>query len=230
MPRLSVPFLPQHVVQRGNNRQPCFLVESDRQHYLECMAKAARKYAIAIHAYVLMTNHVHLLVTPETDFGVSRFMQALGRRYVWYFNKRHERSGTLWEGRFHASVVQDQAYLLACHRYIELNPVRAGISAHPAAYRWSSYPCNGQGQPDPLLTPHAEYLALGRSPTERQAVYRTLVGTVLEMELLDSIRASVQSNRVFGSQTFQQRLEETLAIRIAKRKPGPPKSCQPVRK
>ena len=224
LPRLSVRLYPQHVVQRGNNRQPCFLDEEDYRHYLACLGKASTKYAVSIHAYVLMGNHVHLLLTPKTDTGVSLFMQSVGRRYVWYFNRRHNRTGTLWEGRYRASLVQDDAYLLACYRYIELNPVRAGLAGDPVGYRWSSYSANALGRRNPLVTPHAKFAELGRTPSETQAAYRHLIGRFIETELLESIRESLQSNRIFGSFDFQRDMERKLAFRIAKRKPGPPKA------
>ena len=158
LPRIALPSIPQHVIQRGNNRQPCFYADDDYHFYLECLGEAARKYHVSIHAYVLMTNHVHLLLTPAAMTGVSQVMQTLGRRYVRYINHTYRRSGTLWEGRYHASLVQADHYLLTCYRYIELNPVRAGMTDDPAGYRWSSYRCNALGQPDKLIEPHEYYL------------------------------------------------------------------------
>jgi putative transposase len=142
--------------------------------YLECLGEAARKYRVSVHAYVLMTNHVHLLMTPTSVAGMSQVMQMLGRRYVRYINYTYRRSGTLWEGRYHASLVQGDRYLLTCDRYIELNPVRANITQGPADYRWSGYHCTALGQPDPLIEPHEDYLRLGTEPAERQAAHRDL--------------------------------------------------------
>ena len=184
LPRLFLPSIPQHVIQRGNNRQACFYADEDYRFYLECLAEAARKYRASVHAYVLMTNHVHLLMTPTSAPGISRVMQTLGRRYVRTINHTYRRSGTLWEGRYHASLVQSERYLLTCYRYIELNPVRANITEGPGDYRWSSYACNALGNPDGLIEPHEEYLKLGREPTERQAAYRALFRVHIDPELL----------------------------------------------
>lgn len=147
LPRICLPDIPQHVIQRGNNRQACFGSDEDYAAYAHWLEEYARKFRVAIHAWVFMTNHVHLLLTPETDEGVSRLMQTLGRKYVRYFNYTYKRSGTLWEGRFKSCVVEAENYLLLCQRYIELNPVRAGMVEAPGDYIWSSYRANGLGQP-----------------------------------------------------------------------------------
>ena len=159
LPRLDLPGVPQHVVQRGNNRMPCFLDDEDRLAYLELLRQACLHHGCALHAYVLMDNHVHLLLTPSAQGAVSRMMQMLGRSYVGQFNGRHRRTGTLWEGRYKACLVESEAYLLACQRYIELNPVRAWIVSEPGAYRWSSHGANAYGQEDARLTPHPVYIA-----------------------------------------------------------------------
>ncbi|MGH8628143.1 MAG: transposase [Gammaproteobacteria bacterium] len=223
LPRLSLASIPQHVIQRGNNRHACFYADENYRFYLECLGEAARKYRVSVHAYVLMTNHVHLLMTPTSAAGMSQVMQTLGRRYVRYINYTYRRSGTLWEGRYHASLVQGDRYLLTCYRYIEFNPVRANITQGPADYRWSSYHCNALGQPDPLIEPHEDYLRLGTEPAERQAVYRDLFRVHIDPELLRAVRQATQTNRVFGADYFQQQIEAALALRIAKRKPGPRK-------
>lgn len=223
LPRIALPSIPQHVIQRGNNRQPCFYADDDYHFYLECLGDAARKYHVSIHAYVLMTNHVHLLLTPAAMAGVSQVMQTLGRRYVRYINHTYRRSGTLWEGRYHASLVQADHYLLTCYRYIELNPVRAGMTDDPAGYRWSSYHCNALGQPDKLIEPHEYYLGLGAEPGERQAVYRELFRAHIDPELVHAVRQATQTNRVVGAEYFQKQIETALALRLEKRKPGPQK-------
>ena len=143
-PRFNIVGIPQHVIQRGNNREPCFYSEQDYQRYLKDLSDSAKKHDCRIHAYVLMTNHVHLLVTPMVEHGISNMMQALGRRYVYYINKNYQRSGTLWEGRYKASLIDSERYLLTCMRYIELNPVRAKMVEHPGEYPWSSYQANAQ--------------------------------------------------------------------------------------
>jgi putative transposase len=159
-PRILLPDYPLHIVQRGINREPCFFADEDYQCYLHWLEEAARDCRCGIHAYVLMTNHVHLLLTPTTPGAPVRLMQSLGRRYVHYVNRHYRRTGSLWEGRYKSSVVQAESYLLACMRYIELNPVRAAMVADPGGYRWSSYRTNGLTLPDARLTPHPIYLAL----------------------------------------------------------------------
>ncbi|MBA8885076.1 transposase [Dokdonella fugitiva] len=165
LPRIEFADIPQHVVQRGNDRQPCFLEDADYRRYLRGLQEAALDHGCHIHAYVLMTNHVHLLLTPTTVGAVSRMMQQLGRGYVGYFNTAHHRSGTLWEGRFKSNLVDSERYLLTCYRYIEMNPVRAGMVEEPGAYRWSSYGHNASGGPDAIVTPHPIYLRSAKSST-----------------------------------------------------------------
>ena len=165
---------PMHVIQRGNNRQPVFLDDQDRSDYLRFLADAAIEHGLSVHAYVLMDNHVHLLCTPEREGALSVAMQSLGRRYVRHFNRRHQRSGTLWEGRFRSSLVEADRYLLACHRYIELNPVRAGRVDDPAAWVWSSYRHHVGLTVDPLVRVHPVLYSLGNTPFERESAYRRL--------------------------------------------------------
>lgn len=186
--RVEAAGYPHHIIQRGNNRQAVFVDATDHQRYLALLQEIAAAHAVAVHAYVLMTNHVHLLVTPEAPGGVSRFMQALGRRYVRWFNDRHARTGTLWEGRFRSTVIEAERYFLACMRYIELNPVRAGISATPDEYRWSSSAHHSGKRLDPLISDHAVFWALGNTPFERQSAYRLLVEEPLSSEVLSELR------------------------------------------
>ena len=157
LPRLNLPGIPQHVIQRGNNQQVSFFKDKDYAVYLDKLKLYSKKYSVAVHSYVLMTNHVHLLMTPETEQGVSQMMQSLGRYYVRYINQTYERTGTLWEGRYKSTLVDSDNYFLTVSRYIELNPVRAGMVAHPAEYPWSSYQCNALGKPIELITPHFLY-------------------------------------------------------------------------
>lgn len=171
-PRIDVPGFPQHLVQRGVDRQPCFFSDEDRRRYLTDLREIAATLDCSIHAYVLMTNHVHLLATPREFGDLGRMMQALGRRYVRYVNDRHRRTGTLWQGRFKACVVDSDRYLLACQRYIELNPVRAAMVVDPGDYPWSSYRHHAIGVHDALLRPHAIYEALGSGPAARREAYR----------------------------------------------------------
>ena len=188
LPRTHAPGYPHHVIQRGNNRQAIFADERDYARYLDLLLEVASTHAVAVHAYVLMPNHVHLLVTPEKDGGLSRFMQALGRRYVRWFNDRHHRTGTLWEGRFRATVIATDEYLLACMRYIELNPVRAGLSASPLEYRWSSNAHHVGRLIDPLIHDHGLFWGLGNTPFERQSAYQQLFDVPLAEEQLAVLR------------------------------------------
>lgn len=222
-PRPDFPGIAQHVVQRGNDRLPCFFAEIDYRRYLINLREAALKHDCAIHAYVLMTNHVHLLVTPRASGQVSRMMQSLGRRYVSYVNTTYHRTGTLWEGRYKACLVDSERYVLACHRYIELNPVRAAMVEAPSAYRWSSHHRNAAGADDPLLTPHAQYLALGHHSQERLAAYRNLFRHVISEERMAEIRAYLQQQRVLGTPRFQAHIESLLGRRSTLQPRGRPK-------
>jgi putative transposase len=182
--RIVVPSTPLHIVQRGNNRTTMFHSTQERGYYRMAVLEASRRYGCAIHAYVLMSNHVHLLVTPADEGGPAAMMQFLGKRYVPWFNRRHGRTGTLFEGRFRSSLVDSARYLFACSRYIELNPVRAGMVARPADYWWSSHRHNALGIADPIVTPHALYDVLAPTPSERAATYRKLFRVRVEVEEL----------------------------------------------
>jgi len=224
MKRLDLPGVAQHVVQRGNDRAPCFFQEADDLRYLQDLHEASVHHGCSLHAYVLMTNHVHLLVAPGSEGGVSRMMQAVGRRYVRYINDSSGRTGTLWEGRYKASLVDSERYVLACYRYIELNPVRAGLVAAPDQYRWSSHAANAQGAYDRLLTPHPVYLGLAPEPAQRLAHYRNLVEQAIPEDELASIRLYVQRQRALGSDRFQSQVEHLLQRRAGIGKPGRPKA------
>ena len=188
MPRFILPGVAQHVIARGNNREPIFYAHDDYHFYLEKLAAGAVKHDCEIHAYVLMTNHVHLLVTPNTAYGISKLMQMIGRYYVQYFNRRYRRTGTLWEGRFKASLIDSERYAMTCYRYIEMNPVRAKMVDHPAAYPWSSYRANAGVKTNSLLSPHPNYVALGINDENRAASYRELFATDLDNNTLEYIR------------------------------------------
>lgn len=175
LPRLYVPSLPLLILQRGNNGASIFADDADFQHYRDFLRNSAREAGLPVHAYVLMPDHVHLLVTPAEEGAAGSFMQRLGRRYVRYFNDRHARTGTLWEGRYRSTVVEPTQYLLACYRYIERNPVRAGLVTEAAHYIWSSCRHHLGLISDPLLTDHARYWALGNTPFERQAAYGAIL-------------------------------------------------------
>jgi putative transposase len=176
-----------HVIQRGNNRQPCFFVDQDYIFYLHLLKESSKKYHVSIHAFVLMTNHVHLFVTPSDEIGVGRMMQSIGRCYVQRINYHHQRTGTLWEGRYKSVLVDSDQYCLILSRYIELNPVRASMVDNPSEYPWSSYQCNGLGKPIELLTPHDQYQALGCSMEERTKAYRHLFKGSIPRKAIDEI-------------------------------------------
>jgi putative transposase len=191
--RYFVPDQPQHVIQRGNNREPTFAAAADYQFYLDVLREASERHGLQIHAYVLMTNHVHLLATPESPSSLPKTLQSLGRRYVQYFNYTYGRTGTLWEGRYRATVIDTERYLLTCMRYVELNPVRAGMVTRPGEYRWSSYHRNGDGASDPLVGDHDLYRRLGRTIEQRCAAYRRLFRSQLPKADLEAIREATHS-------------------------------------
>jgi len=202
-----LPGCAQHVIQRGNNREACFYDEADYKAYLSFLKDAAIKYEVAVHALVLMTNHVHLLVTPADEQGVGRMMQAQGRKYVQYFNFTHGRTGTLWEGRYKSTLVDADNYLLMVYRYIELNPVRANMVAHASEYPWSSYQGNALGKPIQLLTPHPLYRRLGATDEGRQAAYRSLFRGRMPERDLEAIRMATHKGWVLGDDRFKQQIE-----------------------
>lgn len=211
------------MIQRGHNRQACFFAEEDYRSYLGWLESYAREGGCAVHAYVLMTNHVHLLLTPETSTGAGELMKRLGQRYVQYVNRRYGRSGTLWAGRFRSCIIQEEDYLLRCYRYIELNPVRAQLVEHPAHYPWSSFRANAQGERSTLLTAHPLYTALARDASARQAAYRELFCSALNRETVEAIRIATNGNFVLGSSKFQSEVAVALGRRATPGKPGRPR-------
>jgi putative transposase len=221
--RLRAAGIALHVIQRGNNRSACFYDTDDYAYYLEHLDRFARRFRCAIHAYVLMTNHVHLLLTPEEADGASMLMKFLGQHYVQHVNQRYGRTGTLWEGRFKSCLAQSQTYVLACYRYIELNPVRAGMVAHPGLYRWSSYAANADGAALAILKPHSEFLALGASATSRHEAYRALVAEELDPAMTYAIRESTNGNVALGTTRFQAEIETMLQRRARRGVPGRPR-------
>jgi len=205
-----MPGVPLHVLQRGNNRAACFFSEVDRRFYLKCLTGAALGRGCAIHAYVLMTNHVHLLVTPPESGAVGAMMQDVGRRYVRVLNTIHGRTGSLWEGRFKSSLIDSERYLLTCHRYIELNPVRAGMVGHPCAYPWSSHGHYSGARPQGLIREHPEYQRLGKTAAERRAFFNALSSTPLPHHAVDEIRVAINTDSAVGSEKFLQAAEASL--------------------
>lgn len=221
-PRIIIPGVPLHLIQRGNNRQPCFYTDEDYYLYLEWLQEYSGATGCSVHAYVLMTNHVHLLLTPVDANSAGMLMKRLGQHYVQYINRTYQRSGTLWEGRFRSCLTQQEEYLLTCQRYIELNPVRADIVAHPGEYRWSNYACNGQGERSDLLSPHSVYLRLGQSSTARQAAYRELFRYELEPGVVDQIRQAINGNFALGNSRFKEEITSVLGRRVTPGKAGRP--------
>ena len=223
-PRFSLPGVPQHIIQRGNDRRACFFVGADYRKYLDYLAEAAERFECQVHAYVLMTNHVHLLVTPLGMHGIGHMMQRLGQRYVRAVNATYNRSGTLWEGRYKASLVDSENYLLTCMRYIELNPVRAAMVEHPAEYRWSSYRTNAQEEVDDLLVPHELYHRLGETVTVRCEAYRSLFRTHVDDSVIHEIRGALNQELVLGLSRFKQDIEVMTERQSSPRARGrPPK-------
>ena len=222
-PRLALPGVPLHLIQRGNNRQACFFAEEDYRFYLERLSEHAGKSGCRVHAYVLMTNHVHLLISADGAEAPGAMMKALGQRYVQYVNRVYRRSGSLWEGRFRSCPIQEEAYLLACQRYIELNPVRAGMVEHPADYPWSSYRANGEGEANPLIQAHGLYSALGQDASRRQPAYRELFRHELEPGLVDQIRRATNGNFVLGNERFAKEVEAVVGRRASPGKSGRPR-------
>lgn len=224
--RLSIPGIPWHITQRGNNRSVCFYAEEDYQLYLHHLQEFAVKFGCAIHAWVLMTNHVHLLLTPQHPDSVSLLMKHLGQRYVQYINRTYRRSGTLWEGRFRSCLTQSEEYVLSCYRYIELNPVRAGMVNQPKDYRWSSYHSNALGKASNLIIPHEEYLRIGRDQQDRLESYRALFKAHLDEEIVGQIRNATNGNYALGSERFQKEIETALGRRARRGQSGRPVSIK----
>lgn len=225
-PRFTLPGHPQHVIIRGNNREDIFYDEEDYLFYLDKLKQACLKHQCDIHAYVLMTNHVHLLITPRKENSISKAMQMVGRYYVQYFNYSYGRTGTLWEGRYKSTLIDSEHYALTCYRYIELNPVRADMVAHPSDYPWSSYHYNALGQADALVTPHKLYTALGRSKTDRQRAYRALFRARIPQQTIDEIRENTNKSWVLGSDRFKSKIEKKLDRPVSPRARGGDRKSQ----
>lgn len=218
-----MPGTPLHIIQRGNNRQACFFCDEDYWFYLDWLENYAQSTECSIHAYVLMTNHVHLLVTPKHLRSAGNLMKLLGQRYVQYVNRTYKRSGTLWEGRFRSSIIQQEEYLFTCQRYIEMNPVRAEIVNHPGTYRWSSYRINGQGEKSKLITPHNLYHQLGKTGDERERAYREFFRKEIEAGEIDKIRRATNGNFALGNNRFYEEISKVLGRRVSPGKAGRPR-------
>jgi putative transposase len=227
LPRLSLPGYPHHVIQRGNNRQSIFSSAADYRFLLDLLRQHARQCQVAVHAYVLMGNHFHLLLTPQEGEGLPRMMQAVGRSYVQYFNRQHQRSGTLWEGRYRSTVLQTERYLLQCMAYIDLNPVRAGMVAGPQDYAWSSFAHNTGQRADPLVSPHPLYWELGNTPFAREAAYQSLVQAGVEGSAQQALTDATLRGWALGEADFVADLQKRTGRRVSKSKAGRPRSAPP---
>jgi len=214
--------IPVHLIQRGNTRQVCFATLEDYSAYIGWLKEYSIKYGVDIHAWVLMTNHVHLLCTPQEDGAVSLMMQSVGRRYVQYFNHQYQRSGTLWEGRYKSCLVQAERYLIEVYRYIEMNPVRANMVEDPGEYIWSSYQINALSKTSDLCTPHPEYLRLGGTKSERMENYRALFAYHVEDGLLSEIRVGLNKGMAIGHDRFKEEVEVLTGRRLKSKKVGRP--------
>jgi putative transposase len=224
-PRTHVDNLPLHIVQRGHNRDACFLNEADYLAYLGWLDEALQQTGCRLHAYILMTNHVHLLITPEKAETVPKLLVSLGRRYVQYFNRLYRRTGTLWDSRYKSSLIDADNYLLTCMRYIELNPVRAGMVNDPAHYRWSSYRSNALGNTEHRLAPHPVYLELARNPNDRLTIYRQLFRSELNDDALGDLRLALDQNQPLGSNRFHEQITRQLGKSTQARPRGRPRKA-----
>ena len=221
-PRLALPGYPHHVIQRGNNRQPIVLDEADRRMLYSLWLEESQRHKVAVNAYVLLDNHFHMLLTPPSDEAMSLMMQSVGRTYVRYFNKRHNRSGTLWEGRYKSSLIDSEGYLLTCMAYIDLNPVRAGLAESAEDFSWSSYKHLAGQSIDKLVTPHALYWGLGNTPFAREAEYAEFVAGGLSVATQKTLTESALKGRVVGRPDFLTSLEKNTQRQILPQKAGRP--------
>lgn len=222
LPRLTVPGYPHHVIQRGNNRQAIVLSDADREALLDTIGDHARKHRVALHAYVLMDDHFHLLLTPETADGVPLMMQSVGRSYVRYFNDRHRRTGTLWDGRYKSTLIQAERYLLACMTYLDLNPVRSGVVSDPKQHPWSSHRHFTGQAPDRRVTPHPMYWGLGNTPFAREAAYTEMVHAGLDATVQCAITDATLQGWALGDAQFMVELQKKTPRRIAPAPRGRP--------
>ena len=223
LPRYTIINQSQHIILQGRERQEVFFQEQDYQYFHDCLEEAAYNYGLKVHAYVLMPNHVHVLTTPGETDSISRTVQSVGRNYVQYFNECYNGSGTLWEGRYRATVLDEKEYLLTCSRYIELNPVRAGLVKHPRDYRWSSYAHNAMGTRDEMISPHREYRKLGSSDKERVSAYRALFKKKISAETVELITESTIKGWALGDARFARKIEKISGRRATQLPKGRPK-------
>ena len=226
-PRIHLAGVPLHIVQRGHNRDACFFADDDYHAYRHWLSEALKESGCVLHAYVLMTNHVHLLLTPPQPKDVPQLIISLGRRYVQYINKTYHRTGTLWDSRYKSSLVQEDTYLLLCQRYIELNPVRADMVEDPALYRWSSYPANALGQSDSLITPHTLYTAMAADDESRRENYRALFRSQINTTAIADIRLALGQSQPLGNSRFIDTIEQMTGQRREAKPRGRPRRKRP---
>ena len=227
--RFYLPGVPAHIVQRGYSREPVFFEREDYQAYLGWLQEASARYNCKVHAYVLMTNHIHILATPEDKNSISLMMQYIGRQYVPYINHSYGSSGSIWEGRYKSNIIHDETYLLTCMRYIELNPVRAAMVKSPGAYRWSSYKTNAQGKDNEIINFHPLYKSLGKTKAQRLDAYKSLFKLPIDEKQLGLIRASWQTGTPLGNDYFKQKVEAKLKCKVGQARRGrPKKSSDPL--
>ncbi|MDB5772025.1 MAG: transposase [Burkholderia sp.] len=222
LPRLIVPNQPHHVIQHGNDRQQIFRDAADHAIFLNWLREASRQFKVAIHAYALMPDHLHLLATPSDESGLGRMMQWIGRHYVPYFNQKYGRSGTLWQGRYKATVIESERYFMACSAYIELNPVRTGLTYAPQDYPWTSYAHHVGIHLNPVITDHALYWALGNTPFSREAAYRNLLEQGLTADEVLAVTEATRKGWALGSDKYKAQLEKTINRRVQPAKRGRP--------
>jgi putative transposase len=221
-PRFYILGVPAHIVQRGRSREPVFFEDDDYRAYLGWLVEASERYGCALHAYALMTNHIHILATPEKKQSLSLMMQYIGRHYVPYINYTYGTSGSIWEGRYKSSLIQDDQYLLTCMRYIELNPVRADMVNTPSMYQWSSYRSNAQGKHDIAVTQHPLYKKLGRNSMERMQAYKALFKAHIDQVEHDKIQKAYQTGTPLGNDYFREKIEQKLKCKVGQDRRGRP--------
>ena len=224
LPRLTLPGYPHHIIQRGNNRQAIFAENADYEALLELLEEYSKKFNVAVHGYVLMSNHFHLLATPQTEDGVPQLLQSVGRSYVRRFNKRQGRTGTLWEGRYKSTLIQAERYLLACMVYMDLNPVRAGMVSSPADYPWSSYLHYTGRRPDKLITPHPLYWEMGNTPFAREQAYAELVSAGIGSRQQQALTEATFRGWALGEPDYVADLQRRTERRVTKAKAGRPRA------
>ncbi len=223
LPRYTITNQCQHIIQQGSDWQQVFFEEQDYQYFHDCLDAASFNYELKVHAFVLMPDHVHILATPSAPDSVSRTVQSVGRNYVQYFNECYSGSGSIWEGRYRATVLDEKQYLLTCSRYIELNPVRGGLVKHARDYRWSSYAHNALGRVDEMITPHREYQRLGATDKERVNAYRALFKQKISTETEELITDSTLKGWALGGAKFTRKIEKISGRRATQLPKGRPK-------